>query len=120
MCFPFPIQTTFDSGILEPGSTFSVPFAVTTSGTGGQFSIQATNDQGLPSVFPASVEVPNGGSANGTVTLTTAANTPTGTAVTLTIQAQSPGGSDSNYVVLLIPIVARVINHLFFGVDFCC
>lgn len=107
------IQTTFDSGILEPGSSFSVPFTVKTNGTGGQFTIQATNDQGLVSTSPPHVELADGGSANGTVTLAVPLNTPTGTAVTLTIQAQSPGGTDTNYVVLLISIVARVINHLF-------
>ncbi|KAK0147721.1 von Willebrand factor A domain-containing protein 7 [Merluccius polli] len=105
------ITTTFDSSILEPGSSFSVPFTVTTNGTGGNFTIVATNDQGFASMVVSPVELADGGSANGTVTLTAPLNTPTGTAVTLTIQAESPGSTDTNYVVLVFSIVARVTDN---------
>ncbi|KAJ3591449.1 hypothetical protein NHX12_009394 [Muraenolepis orangiensis] len=105
------VTTTFDGGLREPGSSFSVPFTVTTNGTGGNFTIQATNDQGLNSTFPSQLELASGGSAKGTVTLTTRLDTPTGTAVTLTIQAQSPGGNDTNYVVLRLSIVSRATDN---------
>ncbi|KAK0134882.1 von Willebrand factor A domain-containing protein 7 [Merluccius polli] len=105
------ITTTFDSSILEPGSSFSVPFTVTTNGTGGNFTIVATNDQGFASMVVSPVELADGGSANGTVTLTAPLNTPTGTAVTLTIRAESPGSTDTNYVVLVLSIVARVTDN---------
>jgi len=105
------IQSEFDGSILEPGSSISVPFTVTINGTGGQFTILATNDQGLVSTFPTLLVLANDSSANGTVTLTAPPSTPTGTAVTLTIQAQSPGGTDTNYVVLRMSIVATVIHN---------
>ncbi|KAJ3588637.1 hypothetical protein NHX12_009491 [Muraenolepis orangiensis] len=93
------------------GSSFSVPFTVTTNGTGGNFTIQATNDQGLNSTFPSQLELASGSSANGAVTLTSRLDTPTGTAVTLTIQAQSPGGTDTNYVVLRLSIVSKATDN---------
>ncbi|KAG7265721.1 hypothetical protein CRUP_024657, partial [Coryphaenoides rupestris] len=111
--FSFSVDESseFDGSILEPGSSISVPFTVTINGTGGQFSIQATNDQGLLSTFPALLVLADDGSANGTVTLTAPPSTPTGTAVTLTIQAQSPGATDTNYVVLRMSIVAVVTDN---------
>ncbi|CAL8363112.1 unnamed protein product [Lota lota] len=105
------ITTTFNSGIIEPGSNFSVPFTVASNGSGGNYAIQATNDQGFASTFPSLLERDGGGSANGTVTLMAPLNTPTGTTVTLTIQAQAPGGTDTNFVVLRFSIVTRVTDN---------
>ncbi|KPP58056.1 von Willebrand factor A domain-containing protein 7-like [Scleropages formosus] len=48
------------------------------------------------------------GSAQGLVTLEPPANTPSGTDITLTINAESPDNSDSNYVVLRLSVIAKV------------
>nr|XP_015817322.2 von Willebrand factor A domain-containing protein 7 [Nothobranchius furzeri]XP_054586738.1 von Willebrand factor A domain-containing protein 7 [Nothobranchius furzeri] len=85
---------------LKPGTPQSVPFSVTTSGVGGSFTIQATNDQGFDISFPPSLSLDAGGSANGTVNITAPPDTPSGTSVTLTIEATAPGGADTNYAVL--------------------
>ncbi|XP_045070728.1 von Willebrand factor A domain-containing protein 7-like [Coregonus clupeaformis] len=95
---------------LEPGSTISVLFTVTmVNGTGGTFTVRATNDRGFPSSFPASVSiVTRGGLANGTVTLTAPASTPSGTDVTLTIEAESAGAADLNYSILRLSVVSKI------------
>ncbi|XP_045578936.1 von Willebrand factor A domain-containing protein 7 [Salmo salar] len=97
---------------LEPGSTISVPFTVTMAkGTGGTFTIRATNDRGFISSFPASVSiVTGGGAANGTVTLTAPASTPSGTDVTLTIEAESAGATDLNYSILRLFVFSKVTD----------
>ncbi|XP_052367261.1 uncharacterized protein LOC127926036 [Oncorhynchus keta] len=46
---------------LEPGSTISVPFTVAmANGTGGAFTVRATNDRGFTSSFPTSVSIVTG------------------------------------------------------------
>ncbi|XP_032390256.1 von Willebrand factor A domain-containing protein 7 isoform X1 [Etheostoma spectabile] len=96
------------NSVLVPGTTLSVPFSVTTSGVGGTFIIQATNDQGFNSTFPSNLILANGGSANGTVNLTAPSNTLSGTVVTLTVEAVAPGGTDANYVVLRFTVLNLV------------
>ncbi|KAK6324605.1 hypothetical protein J4Q44_G00039470 [Coregonus suidteri] len=97
---------------LEPGSTISVLSTVTmVNGTGGTFTVRATNDRGFPSSFPASVSiVTRGGLANGTVTLTAPASTPSGTDITLTIEAESAGAADLNYSILRLSVVSKVTD----------
>ncbi|XP_031664335.1 von Willebrand factor A domain-containing protein 7 isoform X2 [Oncorhynchus kisutch] len=95
---------------LEPGTPFSVLFTVTTNGTGGSFTIRATNDRGFPSSSPTDLTLVTGVSANGTVTLTAPANTVSGTDVTLTIEAESPGATDTNYAVLRLTVVSPVTD----------
>ncbi|XP_037835112.1 von Willebrand factor A domain-containing protein 7-like [Kryptolebias marmoratus] len=95
---------------LEPGSVLSVPFSVMTTGEGGSFTIQATNDQGFPLTSPSSLELDAGGSANGTVNITAPAATPSGTSVTLTIEAAAPGGADTNYAVLRLTVLQPVTD----------
>ncbi|XP_023272394.1 von Willebrand factor A domain-containing protein 7-like [Seriola lalandi dorsalis] len=103
--------TAADSdSILVPGIPLSVPFSVVTSGAGGNFSIQATNDQGFMSTFPSSLSLETGRSANGTVNLTAPSNTSSGTDVTLTIEANAPGGNDTNYVVLRFTVLRTVTD----------
>ncbi|XP_044079816.1 von Willebrand factor A domain-containing protein 7-like [Siniperca chuatsi] len=103
--------TAVDSNsILVPGTPLSVPFLVMTSGVGGNFSIQATNDQGFTSTFPSSLFLETGGSATGTVNLTAPLNTPSGTDVTLTLEAEAPGGTDTNYVVLRFTVLTTVTD----------
>ncbi|XP_035521927.1 von Willebrand factor A domain-containing protein 7-like [Morone saxatilis] len=96
--------------VLVPGTPLSVPFTVTTGGAGGSFSIKATNDQGFTSTFPSSLLLETGGSANGTVNLTAPINTTSGTDVTLTIEAEAPGGADTNYVVLRFTVLRTVTD----------
>jgi len=80
-----------------------------TSGAGGTFTIQAANDQGFNLTFPSTLSLDNGGSANGTVSLTTPLNTPSGTGVTLTIAAVAPGGVETNYDVLRFIVLPTVM-----------
>ncbi|XP_069002307.1 von Willebrand factor A domain-containing protein 7-like [Embiotoca jacksoni] len=96
--------------ILIPGTPFSVPFTVMTQGTGGNFTIRATNNQRFESTFPSSLSLETRNSANGTVTLSAPLNTPSGTDVTLTIEAKAPGGTDTNYIVLRFSIVNTVTD----------
>ncbi|XP_062329348.1 von Willebrand factor A domain-containing protein 7-like [Osmerus eperlanus] len=102
--------TAVSDGVFEPGSSPVVPFTVSTNGTGGDFVIQATNNQGFRSSFPSSLFVEIGGSANGTVTLTVPADTPSGSDVTLTIEAQAPGTVDTNYAVLRLSITRQATD----------
>ncbi|XP_071377870.1 von Willebrand factor A domain-containing protein 7-like [Centroberyx affinis] len=102
--------TADSNNVIEPGSSISVPFSVMTSGTGGNFTIRATSDQGFDSTSPTSLFLETGGSANGTVTLTVPLNTPSGSDVTLTIEAEAPGATDTNYAVLRFSIVTEVTD----------
>ncbi|KAK6317579.1 hypothetical protein J4Q44_G00129790 [Coregonus suidteri] len=91
----------------SPEIPFSLLFTVTTNGTGGSFTIRATNDRGFTSSSPTNLKLVTGVSANGTVTLTAPANTESGTDVTLPIEAESPGATDTNYAVLPCPSFHR-------------
>ncbi|KAF5897615.1 von Willebrand factor A domain-containing protein 7-like, partial [Clarias magur] len=93
-------------GTVEPGKQFTLPFTVSTTGSGGSFKISVSNDRSFDSLFNASLTLDSGGSANATVALTVPANTSSGTDVTVTIQAEAPDGSDSNYAVLRLAVIA--------------
>ncbi|KAK9536522.1 hypothetical protein VZT92_006296 [Zoarces viviparus] len=96
--------------ILVPGTPFSVPFSVMTSGVGGNFTIRATNNQHFHSTSPNNLFLETGSSANDTVTLSAPLNTPSGSDVTLTIEVEAPGGEDTNYVVLRFSIFNTVTD----------
>ncbi|XP_030294299.1 von Willebrand factor A domain-containing protein 7-like [Sparus aurata] len=98
------------NGVFAPGETFSVPFSVKTSSAGGNFTIRATNNRGFTSTFPSSLVLDTGGSANGTVNLTAPVTTTSGTEVTLTIEAESPGEADTNYLVLHLAVLKTVTD----------
>ncbi|XP_039682395.1 von Willebrand factor A domain-containing protein 7-like [Perca fluviatilis] len=98
------------NSVLVPGTPLSVPFSVMTNGEGGNFTIQATNDKGFNSTFPSNLILETGGSANGTVNLTAPSNTPSGTVVTLTVEAVAPGSTDTNYVVLRFTVLKTVTD----------
>lgn len=91
------ISATADS-LLTPGTPFVVPFTITTSEVGVNITIRVTNNRGFDSTFPTSLVIESGNSTNGTVTLSAPLNTPSGSDVTLTIEAETPEGDD-NYVV---------------------
>ncbi|XP_034461474.1 von Willebrand factor A domain-containing protein 7-like [Hippoglossus hippoglossus] len=97
-------------GVLEPGVPLSVPFSVLNNGSGGSFTIQATNDQGFTLSFPSTLPLTAGSRANGTVNITAPASTASGTDVTLTIEANAPGGTDANYVVLRLTVLIPVTD----------
>lgn len=89
-----------------------MPFSVKANETGGNFTIRATNSRRFESTFPTSLYLKAGDSATGTVTLLAPLNIPSGSDVTLTIEAEAPGGVDTNYVVLRLSIVNTVKNPI--------
>ncbi|XP_072533297.1 von Willebrand factor A domain-containing protein 7-like [Salminus brasiliensis] len=103
------IKATVDSTLL-PGEDFKLPFIVTTNGTGGTYTISARNDRDIPLTYNTKLNLVPGVSAESTVTLKTPANTPSGTDITLTIAAEGPGGSDSNYAVLHLSVLAKMTD----------
>ncbi|XP_030643648.1 von Willebrand factor A domain-containing protein 7-like [Chanos chanos] len=102
--------TTQVSDTWEPGTTLSVGFTVSTSGSGGNLIIRARNDREFVTTLPESLTLDSAGSANSTVTLTAPSDTPSGTDVTLTIEVDTPGASDSNFAVLRLSVVATVTD----------
>ncbi|XP_051241399.1 von Willebrand factor A domain-containing protein 7 [Dicentrarchus labrax] len=105
------IQAVVDSSV-EPGKAFKLPFSVMTQGSGGQYSIGARNDRNFPMSFPNSLTLTAGQYANTTLTITPPANTPSGTDVTLTIEAKSSSGGDSNYAVLRFSVVTKITDFV--------
>ncbi|XP_036071148.1 uncharacterized protein LOC118599638 [Oryzias melastigma] len=103
--------TVSDTGsVLEPGTPLLVPFSVTTTGDGGNFVIKATNNQGFNLTFPSNLTLESGGSANGTASITAPSTSQSGTGVTLTIEAEAPGGADTNYGVLRLTVLPKVTD----------
>ncbi|MEQ2242170.1 hypothetical protein ILYODFUR_033036 [Ilyodon furcidens] len=96
--------------VLEPGTPRSVTFSVMKAGEGGSVIIQATNDKSFTLHYPTNLTLDAGGSATGSVNITAPPNTPSGTSVTLTIEAAAPGGADSNYVVLRLTVLPKVTD----------
>ncbi|XP_051241398.1 von Willebrand factor A domain-containing protein 7-like [Dicentrarchus labrax] len=105
------IQAVVDSSV-EPGKAFKLPFSVMTQGSGGKYSIGARNDRNFPMSFPNSLTLTAGQYANATLTITPPANTPSGTDVTLTIEAKSSSGADSNYAVLRFSVVTKITDFV--------
>ncbi|XP_058497636.1 von Willebrand factor A domain-containing protein 7 [Solea solea] len=97
---------------VEPGETLELPFGVTTQGPGGTYSITARNDRDFPMVFPASLTLTTGKYANDTLTITPPATTPSGTYVTLTLEARSKDGKDSNYAVLRLSVITKITDFV--------
>ncbi|KAM9363653.1 von Willebrand factor A domain-containing protein 7-like [Symphorus nematophorus] len=97
--------------IIEPGSTISIPFTVS-SETPGAFTVRVSNDRSFISTSPPSITIAagSGGKANGTVTLTAPANTASGTDVTLTIEAENAAATDINHAVLRFSVAAKVTD----------
>ncbi|XP_026215482.1 von Willebrand factor A domain-containing protein 7 isoform X2 [Anabas testudineus] len=105
------IQAVVDSSV-EPGSQFKLPFSVMTEGPGGQYSISAKNDKNFPMSFPSSLALSTGQYANATLIITPPNNTPSGTDVTLTLDAKSASGVDSNYAVLRLSVVTKITDFV--------
>ncbi|XP_047667867.1 von Willebrand factor A domain-containing protein 7-like [Tachysurus fulvidraco] len=99
-----PVET------MEPGKQFTLPFTLATNGTAGSFNIRVSNDHNFETQFNRSITLESGISVNDTVTLTVPKNTSSGTDVTVTIEAEAVDGSDSNYAVLRIAIIAPMTD----------
>ncbi|MEQ2220586.1 hypothetical protein ILYODFUR_006881 [Ilyodon furcidens] len=105
------IQAAVDSSV-EPGEAFNLPFSVMTQGTGGTYTINARNDRDFPMNYPNSIILSTGQYANATLTITPSATTESGTDVTLTIEAKSSSGVDSNYAVLRLSVVKKITDFI--------
>lgn len=84
--------------------------------SGGSFNIRVSNDRNFAVHFNTSISLGSGGSANDSVTLIVPENTSSGTDVTVTIQAEAPDGSNSNYAVLRLAVIAPVITYITFNI----
>ncbi|CAL8332408.1 unnamed protein product [Lota lota] len=100
---------------VEPGSTISVPFTVSSTADGvvnasatGTYTVRVSNDHGYASSAPATVTLGDGGTANGTVELTVPGTAASGSAVTLTVEAATD--ADVNYAVLRVSVAAKVTD----------
>ncbi|XP_056228230.1 von Willebrand factor A domain-containing protein 7-like [Seriola aureovittata] len=105
------IQAAVDSSV-EPGETFKLPFSVMTQGSGGQFEISARNDRNFSMSYSSSLTLTTGKYTNDTLTITPPVSTPSGTDVTLTVQAKLSSGVDSNYVVLRLSVVTKITDFV--------
>ncbi|KAK5606350.1 hypothetical protein CRENBAI_022880 [Crenichthys baileyi] len=103
------IQAAVDSSV-EPGEAFKLPFSVMTQGPGGTYTINARNDRDFPMTYPNSIILSTGQYANTTLIITPSATTESGTDVTLTIEAKSSSGVDSNYAVLRLSVVKKITD----------
>ncbi|KAL7878084.1 hypothetical protein SRHO_G00047270 [Serrasalmus rhombeus] len=103
------ITATVNSTLL-PGEDFLLPFTVMTNGTGGTYTITIGNDRNIPLTYNTKLNLVSGVSTESTVILKPPANTASGTDVTVTIAAEGPGGTDSNYAVLRLSVLAKVTD----------
>ncbi|XP_033834539.1 von Willebrand factor A domain-containing protein 7-like [Periophthalmus magnuspinnatus] len=108
---PSSVSVTIDdeNDIIEPGATLSMNFTVSSNGSGGTFSIRATNDQSFSLSFPQTLEVVSGSSTVGTLQLSVPTDAESGTEVTLTVEAEAPDG-DVNYGVLMVTVLKEVTD----------
>lgn len=105
------IQAIVGSSV-EPGEAFKLPFSVMTQGAGGSYIITAKNDRNFPMTYPNSLTLTTGQYGNATLTITPPTNTESGTDVTLTIEAKSASGADSNYAVLRLSVVTKITDFI--------
>ncbi|XP_061625940.1 von Willebrand factor A domain-containing protein 7 [Phyllopteryx taeniolatus] len=105
------IQAMVDKSA-EPGGNYSLPFSVMTQGPGGKFTISGRNDKGFPMSYPKSLSLTTGTYANETLIITPPSNTTSGTDVTLTLEAKSSNGVDSNYAVLRLSVVTKITDFV--------
>ncbi|XP_013865688.1 von Willebrand factor A domain-containing protein 7 [Austrofundulus limnaeus] len=103
------IQAVVGSSVV-PGENFNFPFSVMTQGAGGTYTINARNDRNFPMTYPSRLTLTTGRYANATLTITAPVNTESGTDVTLTIEAKSSSGADSNYAVLRLSVVTKITD----------
>ncbi|XP_048052723.1 von Willebrand factor A domain-containing protein 7-like isoform X2 [Megalobrama amblycephala] len=91
--------------ITLPGVPFSLNFTVASNTIGGNYTIRARTDLVETDMsFPSSLILVAGGSAQGSINLTVPSETESGTAVTLSIEAEAPGSTDLNYAIVLLTV----------------
>ncbi|KAM4603595.1 von Willebrand factor A domain-containing protein 7 [Polymixia lowei] len=105
------IKAVVDSN-LEPGQVFSLPFSVMTKGPGATYSINARNDRDFDMTYPDRLTLSTGQHAKGILNITAPVNTPSGTDITLTIEAKSSRTADSNYAVLRLSVVTKITDFV--------
>ncbi|XP_071360796.1 von Willebrand factor A domain-containing protein 7-like [Trachinotus anak] len=105
------IQAVMGSTV-EAGKAFKLPFSVMTQGFSGQYNIIARNDRNFSMSYPSSLTLTTGNNTNDTLTIMPPANTPSGTDVTLTVEAKSSSGADSNYIVLRLSVVTKITDFV--------
>lgn len=105
------IQAVVDRSV-EPGQEFRLPFSVMTQGSGGQYQISARNDRNFPMDYPKSITLTTGLYSNNSLTITPLANTPSGTYATLTLEAKSSSGANTNYIVLRMSVVTKITDFV--------
>ncbi|KAM9476622.1 von Willebrand factor A domain-containing protein 7 [Clarias gariepinus] len=110
MSLSYVIVKAIADGAMVPGKDFKVSYTVSTNGTGGAFKITAKNDKNFPLTYDGSLTVITGGNATASVTVKSPVSTASGSDVTLTILAEGPGGADSNYAVIRLPVLAEVTD----------
>ncbi|KAM9770012.1 von Willebrand factor A domain-containing protein 7 [Menidia menidia] len=98
------------SSSVEPGNHINIPFSVMTQGTGGLYSINIRNDRNFPMTYPGTITLTTGQYSNATVMITPPSSTESGTDVTITIEAKSPSGADSNYAVLRLSVLTKITD----------
>ncbi|XP_053712755.1 von Willebrand factor A domain-containing protein 7-like [Synchiropus splendidus] len=98
------------TGTMEPGKTFTIPFSVITQGLSGEFIINAQNDKDYPMTKPNRLTLTSGKYTNSSLTITPGINTVPGTDVTVTIDAKSVVGADSNYAVLRFTVINKITD----------
>ncbi|XP_029949231.1 von Willebrand factor A domain-containing protein 7-like [Salarias fasciatus] len=100
-----------NSSNIEPGSSLSFPFTVSSSES-GTFSLQVSNDRSYDTTAPNSVTIASGGGgeANGTVTLTVPTSAASGTDVTVTIEVENAAATEMNFAVLRFSVVTQATD----------
>ncbi|XP_028311428.1 von Willebrand factor A domain-containing protein 7 [Gouania willdenowi] len=101
------IKATVDSSV-EPGKPLSLLFSVMTQSSGGSYTIDIKNDKNFTMTYPNSLTLTTGQYANATMTITPPASTPSGTDVTVTMEAAK--GSDSNYAILRLSVITKITD----------
>ncbi|XP_016319877.1 von Willebrand factor A domain-containing protein 7-like [Sinocyclocheilus anshuiensis] len=105
--------TAQSQNIIQPGVPLSFNFTLASNATGSNYTIRARTDQDFSVSFPSSLTLGTGGSAQGSVTLIAPSDTESGTDVTLTTEAEAPGSTDLNYVMLRLTV--STANAIFSG-----
>ena len=101
----FRFQAQANATSVEPGSTISIPFTISSTAD-GTYTVRVSNDQGYTSSAPTTVTLGDRGTSNFTVELMVPLTVASGSAVTLTVEASN--AADVNYAVLRLTVVAKV------------
>ncbi|XP_041957562.1 von Willebrand factor A domain-containing protein 7 [Alosa sapidissima] len=106
---PVSVKVVADNN-MEPGKSLDIPFTISTSVPRTKFNIRARNDKDFPMTYPNSIVSGSRSTAEGTLAITAPTNTASGTDITLTIDVESDGTSDSNYAVVRLSVIKKVTD----------